>query len=56
MRAYLPEIPQSYLIALLMVAMVAMRYYGIDSWTTAGMGIISGWMMGKHVEQTRRDK
>lgn len=50
----LPEIPVSYLVGLLLIAMVAMRAFGIDSWTTAALSSISGYILGKHTEQTRR--
>jgi hypothetical protein len=49
----LPEIPNSYLIAVLLVGMVIMRAYGIDSWTTAAISLLMGYITGKHVEQSR---
>jgi hypothetical protein len=47
------EIPNSWIIALLTICLVVMRCFGIDSFTTAGLGLIIGYVTGKHVEQTR---
>ena len=49
----LPEIPQSWLIGLLMVGLVIMRCFGIDSFTTAAISIIIGYLTGVKMEQTR---
>ena len=50
------EIPMSWIIALFVVGMVVMRCFGIDSWVTATMGSILGYIMGKHIESTRRSR
>jgi len=50
----LPEIPQSWLISGLMVGLVGLRCLGIDSWTTASLSLIIGYMTGKHIQQTRK--
>jgi hypothetical protein len=50
----LPEIPQTYLIAFFLIAMVVMRCFGIDSWTTASLSSISAYLMGVKMEQTRK--
>jgi hypothetical protein len=47
------EIPQTWLIALLLVCLVAMRFYGIDSFTTAGISLLIGYITGKHIESVR---
>ena len=49
----LPDIPQSWLISLLMVGLVIMRCFGIDSFTTAAISIIIGYLTGVKMEQTR---
>lgn len=49
----LPEIPQTWLIALLLVALVVTRAFGVDSFTTAALGVVVGYITGKHVEQSR---
>lgn len=49
----LPEIPQSWLILALLVALCVMRTFGIDTFITAGMASLIGYITGKHVEQTR---
>ena len=49
----LPEIPNTYLVALLLIALVILRMWGIDSFTTAGISLIIGYITGKHVEQAR---
>jgi hypothetical protein len=47
------EIPKTWLIAGLIVSLTIMRAFGIDSFTTAGIGIIIGYLTGKHIEQAR---
>lgn len=49
----LPEIPKSWLIALLLIGMVVMRTFGIDSWTTSALSIVIGWLVGVKMEQSR---
>jgi hypothetical protein len=49
----LPEIPNSWLIATLLVSMVALRAFGIDSMVTGTLGAISGYLLGVKLEQTR---
>ena len=49
----LPDIPPSWLIALLIAGMVVMRCFGIDTWVTAVLGILVGYVTGKHLEQTK---
>lgn len=50
----LPEIPNSYLIGGLICGLVVMRFYGIDSFTTAGISLIIGYVTGKHIEQAKK--
>jgi hypothetical protein len=52
----LPEIPKTYILTILMIGLVIIRCFGIDSWTTAMLSIIVGYITGKHVEQTRGKK
>jgi len=42
-----PDIPKSWLVAFLIVALVVMRAFGIDSWTTAGLSSMIGYIIGK---------
>jgi len=49
----LPEIPQTWLIGGLMICLIGLRCLGIDSWTTASLSLIIGYMTGKHIEQTK---
>lgn len=46
-----PDIPQSWLIAFLLLSLVVMRCFGIDSFTTAALSLVVGYITGKHVEQ-----
>lgn len=48
----LPEIPNSWIIAILLFGLVILRAFGIDSFTTAGISLIIGYITGKHVEKT----
>lgn len=47
------EIPQTWLIAGLGVGLVVMRCFGIDSWTTAALSVVIGYLTGKHIEQVK---
>ena len=49
----LPEIPQTWLIAGLLMGMIIMRCFGIDTWTTAAISTLIGYITGKHIEQSR---
>lgn len=49
----LPEIPQSWLIGLLLAGLIVLRIFGIDSWTTAALSMIIGYLTGKHIESVR---
>jgi len=52
----LPEIPKTWLIGALLVGMIVMRCFGIDSWTTAALSIVIGYLTGVKSEQWRKDK
>ena len=52
---YLPEIPNSWLITVLLIGLVIMRCFGVDSFTTAGISLLIGYITGKHVEQSKCD-
>lgn len=47
-----PEIPKTWLIIILFAGLVGLRVYGIDTWTTAALSLVVGYMTGKHAEQT----
>jgi hypothetical protein len=49
----LPEIPNTWLVGALIIGLCVMRYFGIDSFTTAGIGLLIGYVTGKHIEQTK---
>ena len=51
----LPEIPQSWLIAFLLTGLVVMRTFGIDSFTTAGISLVIGYITGKHIEKKKQE-
>ena len=50
-----PEIPQSYMIFALLIGMIIMRCFGIDSWTTATLSTIIGYLTGIKLEQIRNN-
>lgn len=52
----LPDIPKSWIIAVLAVSMVVLRAMNIDSWTTASLSLIIGWLTGVKMEQSRINK
>jgi hypothetical protein len=52
----LPEIPHSYLVAGLIIMLTLMRCFGVDSFVTAGLGSLIGYVLGKHIEQAKRAK
>jgi hypothetical protein len=47
------EIPQSWLIAGLGIALVGMRYFGLDSWTTAAISSLMGYLLGSHIQANK---
>jgi hypothetical protein len=49
----LPEIPATWTIFILVVGLVILRAFGIDTWTTAAISTLVGYLTGKHIEQTR---
>lgn len=46
----LPEIPRTWIIFFLLVALVVLRAFGIDTWTTAALSLIIGYVTGQHIE------
>lgn len=50
----LPTIPTEYLIGILMIGLIVMRCFGIDTFTETAMGMIIGYLTGKHIEQRNR--
>jgi uncharacterized membrane protein AbrB (regulator of aidB expression) len=49
----LPDIPKTWIVIILLIGMVVMRCFGIDSWTTSALSIIIGWLVGVKMEQSR---
>ena len=49
----LPEIPVTWTIFILIIGLIIMRTFGIDTWTTAAISTLIGYLTGKHVEQTK---
>lgn len=47
------EIPLTWLVAFIFSGLVILRAFGIDSYTTAALGLIVGWLTGKHVESAK---
>jgi len=50
------EIPITWIIAGLLLSLIALRAFGIDSFITAAMSSIAGYLLGIKVEQIRRKK
>ena len=50
----LPEIPTTWLVAILLIGLITMRFFGIDSFTTASLSLIIGYLTGVKLEQTRK--
>jgi len=55
-KFYFPEIPMSWIILLLLIGLIFLRYWNIDSWTTAAISTIIGWLTGVKMEQIRKKK
>jgi hypothetical protein len=53
-KHHLPEIPHSWLITIIAVSLVTLRLVGIDSWTTASLGMLMGYLTGKHLNEAKR--
>jgi len=43
----LPEIPKSWMICSLLITLIILRCFGIDTFVTAGISIIIGYLTGK---------
>ena len=50
----LPEIPQSYMILILLVGLLLLMAFGIDSFVTGAMMALIGYLTGVKMEQTRK--
>jgi hypothetical protein len=48
----LPDIPKTWIIFFLLISLVGLRAFGIDTWTTAALSVVIGYITGKHVAQT----
>jgi len=49
----LPEIPKSYIILFFLAGMVVLRAMGIDTFVTAGLSLVAGYLTGQHMEQVK---
>ena len=49
----IPEIPREWSIFIVCLTLVVLRAFGIDTWTTAAISVLIGYMTGKHIEQTK---
>lgn len=49
----LPDIPTTWTITLLLLGLIVLRCFGIDTWTTATISTLIGYLTGRHLEQTR---
>ena len=49
----LPDIPTTWTITLLLAGLIVLRCFGIDTWTTAAISTLIGYLTGRHLEQTR---
>jgi hypothetical protein len=49
----LPEIPKTWLIAILMLGLMFLRYLDIDTFVTAGMSGVIFYLFGVKSEQSR---
>jgi len=49
----LPEIPTTWLVGMLLVGLIILRCFGIDTWVTAALGILIGYLTGVKMEQVR---
>lgn len=48
-----PEIPTSWIVVVLLLGLIILRAFDIDSWTTASISTIIGWLVGVKMEQSR---
>lgn len=49
----LPKIPLSWLLVILVIGLVVMRAFGIDSWTTATLGTLIGFVLSKEYQNLK---
>ena len=49
-----PELPNSWIVLTLAVTLIFLRWQGVDSWTTAALSMLIGWVTGKHIEQAKQ--
>jgi len=52
----LPDIPQTWFILALLVGLMGLRAMGIDTFVTAGLSSIIGYLLGTKLEQGRLPK
>lgn len=51
----LPDIPKTWLVAMMLIGMIVLRAFGIDSWTTAAISSVMGYLFGVKSEQWRKN-
>ena len=54
MKHKLPEIPVTWLVAFLFVTLIGLRYMNYDTWVTATISILIGYLTGVKLEQIRK--
>ena len=52
----LPQIPNSWIIVIVCLSLVVLRAINIDTYVTAGIATIIGYLTGVKLEQTRKCK
>ena len=53
-KVILPEIPRTWLIGILLVGLISLRAFGIDTFITAGITAIITWLTAVKFEQARK--
>ena len=49
----IPEVPTGWLVIAIFTGLVILRAFGIDTWSTAALSLIIGYVTGKHIESTK---
>jgi hypothetical protein len=53
-KSRLPDIPITWIVLLLIIGLIILRAMNIDSWTTAAISTIIGWLTGTKMEQIKK--
>ncbi len=51
----LPNIPKEWLVLALLVAMLVLALFNIDSWTHAILGSLAGYILGKDIQRCKNE-